>query len=406
VSAYSRASPSTSGTTTSTAPATWDRSTCAATDGRISRGSRAASGGPPRITLVPAGAVSSRGEEAAALAHNAGLELDEAQRQVLHGGLGVRADGTWSAFEVVTVQPRQHGKSATLQARILLGLALGEEIAYTSHRVDSAQEVFRGLVTLAEASSEIAPLLDRVSYSSGKEAIWLTNGGRCVFGTRSSRTGRGFSLDLIVLDEAHYLSEHAHTALMPAASARKRPPQVWYAASSVDEQVHEHGLVLARLHEPGVTGEATNLAYLEWSVDLRDEEGNELRTEQATPEMVDDETLWHRSNPALGTRISVEHVRAERAAMDHRGWLVERLGIGAWPDTSGVAGAPITGEEWTELCDRRRRRSASSCSPSTSAATGTPRSSSAAAAASTTSCTWSSCAPDRGRPGCGSSSST
>jgi hypothetical protein len=68
--------------------------------------------------------------------------------------------------------------------------------------------------------------------------------------------------------------------------------------------------------------------------------------------MVDDETLWAAANPALGTRISVEHVRAEREAMDPRGWLVERLGIGAWPDTSGVTPSPVTGEEWNELCDR------------------------------------------------------
>ena len=128
----------------------------------------------------------------------------EEQQQVLHGGLGVRADGTWTAFEVVNVQPRQNGKSSTLLARIMLGLALGEQIAYTAHRVDSAQEVFRGLVSLVEASSEIAPLLQRVIYSNGKESIWLNNGGRCVFGTRSSRTGRGFSLDLWVADEAHY----------------------------------------------------------------------------------------------------------------------------------------------------------------------------------------------------------
>jgi hypothetical protein len=157
----------------------------------------------PRFQVVPAGAVSSRGAEAVELARNAGLVLDEAQQQILHGGLGVHADGSWAAFEVVNVQPRQNGKSATLMARILLGLSLGEQIAYTAHRVDSAQEIFRGLISLVEASSELAPLLQRVIYSNGKESIWLTNGGRCVFGTRSSRTGRGFSLDLWVADEAH-----------------------------------------------------------------------------------------------------------------------------------------------------------------------------------------------------------
>jgi hypothetical protein len=307
---------------------------------------------PPRYRLVPAGAVSSLGSDAVELARNAGLVLSDEQQQVLHGGLGVKADGSWSAFEVVNVQPRQNGKSSTLQARILLGLKLGEQIAYTCHRVDASQEVFRGLVSLVEASPELAPLLEKVVYSNGKEAIWLANGGRVVFGTRSSRTGRGFSLDLWVADEAHYLAQEAHNALMPATSAREKAPQVWYAASAVDEQVHEHGLVLARLRERGIKGEAANLAFYEWSLGLLDDEGVELRPEQVTAEMVDDEALWALANPALGSRISVEHVRAEREAMDPRGWIVERLGIGAWPDTSGVAAAPLTGEEWNELCDR------------------------------------------------------
>ena len=154
------------------------------------------------------------------LARGAGLVLSEEQMVVLHAGLGVRADGSWSAFEVVNVQPRQNGKSSTLQARILLGLKLGEQIAYTCHRVDSAQETFRGLVALVEESPELAPLLEKVSYANGKEAIVLANGGRAVFGTRSSRTGRGFSLDLWIADECHILALEAHSALMPATSAR------------------------------------------------------------------------------------------------------------------------------------------------------------------------------------------
>ena len=243
-----------------------------------------------------------------------------------------------------------------MQARILLGLKLGEQIAYTCHRVDSAQETFRGLVALVEASPELAPLLEKVSYANGKEAIVLGNGGRAVFGTRSSRTGRGFSLDLWIADECHILALEAHSALMPATSARARPPQVWYAGTAVDETVNEHGLVLARLRERGIAGDASSLVYFEWSACLLDDEGNELRPEQVSPDMVDDEALWAQANPALGHRISMEHVRAEREAMDFRGWLVERLGVGAWPDTTGVASAPITGEEWADLLDRGSKR--------------------------------------------------
>ena len=63
----------------------------------------------PRFQSVPAGSVGSRGAEAVEVARGAGLELSEEQRMVLHAGLGVRVDGSWSAFEVALIEPRQRG---------------------------------------------------------------------------------------------------------------------------------------------------------------------------------------------------------------------------------------------------------------------------------------------------------
>jgi hypothetical protein len=54
------------------------------------------------------GAVSLRADEVVELARAAGLVLTDEQRLVLHGGLGVMGEGSWAAFEVVTVQPRQN----------------------------------------------------------------------------------------------------------------------------------------------------------------------------------------------------------------------------------------------------------------------------------------------------------
>ena len=73
--------------------------------------------------------------------------------------------------------------------------------------------------------------------------------------------------------------------------------------------------------------------------------------------MVDDEDLWVAGEPcAAGIASASSTFVSEREAMDSRGWLVERLGVGAWPDPSGVAAAPITGEEWAELLDRGSKR--------------------------------------------------
>ena len=312
----------------------------------------------PRIQLLPAGVVGSLGGRAVELAADAGLELDEVQRAVLHGALGVCGDDGWAAGEVGLVVPRQNGKTTVLLARILLGLERGEQILYTAHRVDSAAEVFKSLVALVRASPELEPQLTRIMFSNGREAIHLANGGRVLFGTRStSRTGRGFSLDTLIFDEAHYVSEQGLTAIVPTVSARERPVQLWFSASAVDQQVHEHGLVLARVRERALRREAEGLAFFEWSAGLFDPDGRELRAGEVTPEMVDDEQLWEQANPALASgRITIERLRAEREQMPHRGWIVERLCIGDYPDTSGTAPAPVTVEEWRELCDPKSKR--------------------------------------------------
>ena len=231
---------------------------------------------PLRFRHLPFGAVTSRGGEAVELASAAGLLLDEAQQQVLHGGLGVRADGSWAAFEVAVVAPRQNLKSSTFQARLLLALRLGRSRVHVAPGGFGAGDL-PGPGRACRGLARACPLVGRVSYANGKEALALKNGGRVVFGTRSSRTGRGFSLDLLILDEGHILPEHAHSALLPATSARSRPPQVWHGGSAVDETVNEHGLVLARLRERGIKQEGDRLAYFEWSAGLYDDEGNELR---------------------------------------------------------------------------------------------------------------------------------
>jgi hypothetical protein len=60
-----------------------------------------------------------------------------------------------------------------VRARCREPIAAGEAWDLGHEDIDSSQEVFRGLVSLVEASSEIAPLLEKVVYSNGKEAIWL-----------------------------------------------------------------------------------------------------------------------------------------------------------------------------------------------------------------------------------------
>ncbi len=304
----------------------------------------------PRVSHFPE-ATSSAGREAVDLARFAGLELDPWQAYVLEHSLAERPDGSWAARDVGLIVPRQNGKNAVLEARELAGLfLLGERlIVHTAHEGATAAESMRRLEELIEATPEFSRRVKAFWHANGKEAIELTSGQRIRFRTRTKGGGRGFSADCVVFDEAMILPDATVSALLPTLSARPNP-QVWFTGSAVDQAIHEHGIVLARLRERGHRGDP-RLAFFEWSADVRDIEGREIDPSALTAEQVADPALWAEANPALGVRISGEDIEAELAGMDNRGFAVERLGIGSWPSTDPAFGAVIDLTRWRSLAD-------------------------------------------------------
>ena len=304
----------------------------------------------PRHWSVP-DFVSSTGEEAVELAALGGLILDPWQTFVLASSLGERPDGKWAAFQVGLVVPRQNGKGGLLEARELTGLfLLGERlIIHSAHQFDTSLEAFRRLLFIIENTPDFDRRVKRVSRAHGEEGIELKNGQRIRFRTRTSGGGRGFTGDCVILDEAMIIPAAAHSALFPTLSARPNP-QIWYTGSAVDQDVHEHGLVLAGLVERGRKGGDPSLAYFEWSAadDL-----SELTQEQLD-DLADEPEAWAQANPALGIRISTEYVENERRALTEnagRGFFVERLGIGSWPRTDGGGVHIIDPEDWLACVD-------------------------------------------------------
>jgi hypothetical protein len=284
--------------------------------------------------------------EAVALCRDvAGLKLDPWQERVFTAALGERSDGKWAAFEVGVAVSRQNGKGGLLEARELAGLFLfGERlIVHSSHQFDTSLEAFRRLLGLIEDAPELSRRVKRVSRSHGEEGIELKGGQRIRFRTRTKGGGRGFTGDLLILDEAMFLPETAIGALLPTLSARPNP-QVWYTGSAVDQLVHPDGVVFARIRERGMAGGDPSLAYFEWSADWDD-------PDQVPDVELDDPAVWAAANPALGIRISEEHVGRERRSMDPRTFAVERLGVGDWPRTDGLGEVVIDPAVWRALED-------------------------------------------------------
>jgi hypothetical protein len=316
----------------------------------------------PRVRLVPESAVDfSLADEALEWLADHGFSLFGWQADVLRSSLGLREDGTWAAKEVGLVVPRQNGKGVVLEARELVGLyLLGErEIIHTAHEYATAQEHYRRVEAAIRDDPEMLAGIRRgrgsetpgLSHSHGDLKAELQDGRRILFRTRTKAGSRGFTGEVMIFDEAMIFPRAAHASGVPILRARSmaseeypRGVQFWYSGSAVDQDLHEHGTVLASIRERGHAGDDPTLAYFEWSVDCDD-------PTMFTDEMALDPACRRQANPSLGILISEEHMDLEYRAMDLRSQAVELYGVGDWPSLDETAGMVITPEEWAALTD-------------------------------------------------------
>lgn len=270
-------------------------------------------------------------EDAVDLAEIAGLILDPWQRVALGTMLGERAGGLWAAAEVGLVVPRQNGKGGVLEARVLYELFVvgasrpNHLIIWTAHEFKTAQEAFLRMKALITNCPALDALVEKVRSANGEEGFVLRNGARLRFLARGKNSGRGFSADLLVLDEALVLPAEMIRATLPTLSARPNPQIVY--ASTAPQEVTPLSAHLLGLRRRAVSDDPGRLAWAEWSLEIPDSIGpDELRALAA------DRAVWAETNPALGFRLTEESIDVEFRSMvanDLDGFLRERLGV--WP---------------------------------------------------------------------------
>ena len=253
-----------------------------------------------------------------------GIELDPWQRLVLDAWTARRPDGQWAHFQCGLAVPRQNGKNLCLEARELFGAAvLGERVLHTAHEVKTARKHFARLKYFfgerpddpAAAMPALAAMVRAVRNTNGQEAVLLTNGGSIEIAARSRGSGRGYTVDVLVVDEAQELSDDALEALAPtlAAAPLGNPQQIWTGTVPGPNSL---GDAWTRLRSSAPTAPATS--WLEW----------------AAPGDDDGRDAVARANPALEVgRLSQRVVDGERAALSPDGFARERLG--RWPSASG-----------------------------------------------------------------------
>jgi phage terminase large subunit-like protein len=279
----------------------------------------------PLTELVPP-AVTSAAPEALALVELVGMPMLPWQARFLQQMLGETSAGRWAAPEVGLVVPRQNGKTYVLAARVLVGLFLvGEElITYTAHRVDTALEVFNLVDRLIQNCPDTKALHKRTLRTQGKEAIELTTGSRMKIQARTRSTGRGFTGDCLIFDEALELRDQGPINAMLPTLATRDNAQVIYASSAGDAG----SVVLAGVRERGQRPDTRELCFVEYAA-----------PRDADP---DDEAALINANPGVPTLISMDAIRRERTQMSLDGFRSERMGI--W--THEASRSVIPGSVW------------------------------------------------------------
>jgi hypothetical protein len=289
----------------------------------------------PRLRLVPRWG-DSFGLEAAEFAAAFGLVADGWQRLVLDDWLA-RKGARWLCLTAGLSVPRQNGKNAIIEIRELFGMVLlGEKFLHTAHEVKTARKAFKRLKFFFGEQvndpgckfPELNALVTELRSTNGQEAIFLSNGGSVEFVARSKGSGRGFTVDVLVCDEAQHLGEDELEALLPTTSAAPLGNPQWIFAGTPPG--------------PRVAGEVFRRIRREALAKVKRECWHEWSVSGPNADMADAKEL-HAANPALGIRLQMAVVNGERRNLSPEGYLRER---GGWWDEGHTVDAVISTKAW------------------------------------------------------------
>jgi hypothetical protein len=284
------------------------------------------------------------GPEVGALCELIGFGPDPEQQLILDDVFALDSAGRSAVFEGAVIAPRQNLKTGVLKQCAIGWMFISDQrlIVWSAHEFRTAQEAFRDMEQLIMGSPMLARRVKNVYRGSGAEAIELLTGQRLIFKARTKGGGRGLTGSKVILDEAFALQPAHMGALLPTLSAVP-DPQVLYASSAGDAGAD----VLRSIRDRGRAGDP-RMSYLEWCFPqgmCASATCDHALTADGCS--LDDPENWHQSNSALGRRMTVEHIAAERRAMPPDEFGRERAGW--WDEPSGVLVIPSA--LWAECLD-------------------------------------------------------
>ena len=280
----------------------------------------------PRLQVEPPRRYTDGGD-AAQLAGAYGLVPDEWQRLVLDAWLGRDAFDKFTATTCGLSVPRQCGKNAIIEMAELYHLvAIGSKILHTAHEVRTARKAFVRLMGFFTNPHypELMELAATIRKTNGQEAIELTNGASIEFSARSKGAARGFTVDLVVFDEAQFLTDEQSEAILSTmAAAPLGNRQMIYTGTPPSASMPCE--VFGRVRADAIAGTDAKLAWHEWGVEVPPKASS-------FAEVVD---AVYETNPAMGIRLDEEFAETEFRRLTDDGFARERLGW--WMSADGTS---------------------------------------------------------------------
>lgn len=285
---------------------------------------------------------STAGDKVFRLAELLGIPLDEWQKYVIRHALGEVVDPatskkTWAAYQVGLVVPRQNGKTFILDMLILGALFLfDEKVVLTSQSLKASETILLRVADIIKNSPAKLGLRKKLpkrwlSRKNGNYQILLSSGASLSTYSRGKDSGRSFTMDRLINDEAYDYAEIDQAALEPMLSARPNP-QIWYVSTPPLNALT--GEPFTKLRTRGLA-KAEGVAWFEWGAD---------------PDKkldLDDRAVWAAANPAYNVRIREATIAAERESLTDADFARERLGV--WPVK--VSNSLISAADWAAIAD-------------------------------------------------------
>ena len=306
----------------------------------------------PRYKIAPSpkGFTSHEAADAVDYAAFYQLNADPWQASTCEAWMRRTKAGRWCASTWAITVPRQNGKNGALEIVELYGMVeLGLKFLDTAQEGRTARKAFlRLLYFFGEKADdpnakfpELNALVQTVRKTNGQEIIILKNGGSVEFIARSKGSGRGFTVDVLVLDEAQDLTDDQLEALLPTISAAPSGDPVTIFMGTPPADNGEVGEPFIRARNGALEGTDKRMAWVEFSA------AGEV--DSMSPEelhrFVRDRRNWVGSNPAAGRRIRSETIEGELALFSDRSFARERLNC--WPAV-GAKKSAIPASRWAD----------------------------------------------------------